>query len=1148
MAETNLGSLLLERETAYLAYLQRHPVHSQRRHALAKARNGDLAGASAAFQPLAKRPEAEWWDFHNLGVALALQGQADQGHRWLRRALAGHAADPRIHIAMALSRWLAGDRAGAQESLAATPEDRRAAAWADAMQDAPATGSFTSLLEHAVAHLQQARLPLTIDYLAVQTGLTGGMKIFFEQANWLTSHGHRVRVLAYGPKPEWMNLHADFEQLPTDRLLSGAVSNADVAVSSFWTQNHDLERVWPATRLMLAQGDPYVWDPESLAPGVQAAAVMSHQVAAHLFAVSPALAARMKSLYGREAAIVPNGLDTAIFHPQPRASGGPLRILAVGRDDAPFKGLQDIFRAVELIRRQGVECELIWVSPADPATPDVPCRFYKQPSQAELAALYREADVFLSGSRYDSFQLTSLEAMACGTPVVAVDNEGLRTYARDGENCLLVPAGSPEQMASAALRLANSPDLRQKLVSQGLSTAAGYSWNQSGPRLEAALYRLWLGDLFVNARLERVQPDSISLCMIARNEEESIGRCLASVEGVVDEVIVVDTGSTDRTTEIALGHGARVYPFAWNDDFSAARNESLRRAKGEWILWLDADEELTRSARELLPHVLETNLGADGLSLDVHSLMDDKDPTYRITHASVRLFRNDPRHRFEGTIHEQIQGPIEKIGGRILRTELSVVHYGYLPSVRRAKRKAERNMALLQEQVRRNPLDSFARFNLGTEHYVQGDYAAARDEYLASYRSARPELRRAQYFSKLMRNLANCHRLLGSAPEALTVLDEAAELFPDYTDLWLIRGQVLEGLGDLHGALDAFEHCISLGEAPSAYLSTDGSGTWVPWCHKGVLLEQMGQAEKAIAAYATCLRYYPGHHEAGLRLGGLIARRDLPAALVDEAEKALEGAPFGDEVLAQSHYLGRRYARSAEFAERAPGSDNVLVARTAARIAVGDWEGAETLAASPLTDRGAVFESLKLRTLLAWQRGRWPEAERLYAELARWDPAVGTAFQAVGAALSPTGGPAAGTQPDGGQVLEVLEWLVDLGLYELFEAGLRFYDAQSVTGWRTAVGKMLHRKGFKDLAVELLADDAEGLIRDEEALALVGDAALDKGYAAEAETLFRKAMSLAAEPDRYAPRLAAALLMAGKAAEAERVLGALDGSRSVAKG
>src|SRR5579862_9633682 len=92
----------------------------------------------------------------------------------------------------------------------------------------------------------------------------------------------------------------------------------------------------------------------------------------------------------------------------------------------------------------------------------------------------------------------------------------------------------------------------------------------------------------------------ISACIIAKNEEKNLGRCLTSLHASVDEIIVVDTGSTDRTVEIARAHGARVFNFPWCDHFSAARNESLSHAGGRWIIWIDADDELIEAAPRAL--------------------------------------------------------------------------------------------------------------------------------------------------------------------------------------------------------------------------------------------------------------------------------------------------------------------------------------------------------------------------------------------------------------------------------------------------------------------------------------------------------------------------------------------------------------------
>lgn len=115
-----------------------------------------------------------------------------------------------------------------------------------------------------------------------------------------------------------------------------------------------------------------------------------------------------------------------------------------------------------------------------------------------------------------------------------------------------------------------------------------------------------------------MRAERISLCMIVKDEEELLPHCLASVQGAVDEMIVVDTGSSDRSPEIARQHGAVVVPFEWCDDFAAARNAGLEQASGDWILFLDADEVLDRAAREQIRSWTAIS-GCDGLFLNIHN-------------------------------------------------------------------------------------------------------------------------------------------------------------------------------------------------------------------------------------------------------------------------------------------------------------------------------------------------------------------------------------------------------------------------------------------------------------------------------------------------------------------------------------------------
>jgi cellulose synthase/poly-beta-1,6-N-acetylglucosamine synthase-like glycosyltransferase len=170
----------------------------------------------------------------------------------------------------------------------------------------------------------------------------------------------------------------------------------------------------------------------------------------------------------------------------------------------------------------------------------------------------------------------------------------------------------------------------------------------------------------------------VSLTMIVRNGEAGLGACLDSVGDLVDEMVVVDTGSTDRTKEIALEHGARVVDFTWEDSFAAARNESLRHATGKWILWLDADERLDETNRQRL----RTLLGSLG-DENVAYMMRQSSPLEASTHATahvdqVRLFPNHPQVRWQYRVHEQILISLRQQGAQVRTSDIVIAPLPWL--------------------------------------------------------------------------------------------------------------------------------------------------------------------------------------------------------------------------------------------------------------------------------------------------------------------------------------------------------------------------------------------------------------------------------------------------------------------------------------
>lgn len=192
----------------------------------------------------------------------------------------------------------------------------------------------------------------------------------------------------------------------------------------------------------------------------------------------------------------------------------------------------------------------------------------------------------------------------------------------------------------------------------------------------------------------------ISACMIAKNEEKVIARCIESYREAVDEIIVVDTGSTDQTVAIAKSLGAKVFYFQWIDDFSAAKNYALSKAKGDWIVFLDADEYFAHdTGSNIRPFLQKLDKSFGGVACRMLNLNEVSEKiTSEIIH--IRIFKNDKHLRYINPIHEKLnyrrQGA--KLQVRVAeRQELIIHHTGYSTNI--SKEKAERNLALLLKQL-----------------------------------------------------------------------------------------------------------------------------------------------------------------------------------------------------------------------------------------------------------------------------------------------------------------------------------------------------------------------------------------------------------------------------------------------------------------
>ena len=190
----------------------------------------------------------------------------------------------------------------------------------------------------------------------------------------------------------------------------------------------------------------------------------------------------------------------------------------------------------------------------------------------------------------------------------------------------------------------------------------------------------------------------ISACYIVKNEAENLAKSIKSLKNQVNEIVVVDTGSTDNTIAVARKLGAKVYSFPWQDDFSKARNFALSKAKGDWLVLLDADEYFTAKTAGNIRQVIRQAQQADGLLIQMVNYDVDKAEVQDYFYQ-LRIVRNQQGLHYEGKIHEELklsEGKSMKFI-RIPPEMLEIYHTGYASSV--SRQKLERNLKLLQQAV-----------------------------------------------------------------------------------------------------------------------------------------------------------------------------------------------------------------------------------------------------------------------------------------------------------------------------------------------------------------------------------------------------------------------------------------------------------------
>lgn len=304
----------------------------------------------------------------------------------------------------------------------------------------------------------------------------------------------------------------------------------------------------------------------------------------------------------------------------------------------------------------------------------------------------------------------------------------------------------------------------------------------------------------------------LTLTLIVKNEAHNLPACLATAKHLVDEIVIVDTGSTDGTLDIIRNHGAILVQRPWDNDFSAARNAGLDRATGDWILWLDADDRVPSSEGDALrawvnaqslpaakaAGLLVKNSGDGGLTGTVFN--------------QIRIFPNRRDIRFESPIHEQVLPALERAQVSVEYLNLHVLHTGYADPVL-ARKKQERNRAMLEAQVnQRQNISAITLYTLGHACLDLGDIPAAEQHFNEARNLALAQGNNPHVVAQVPVKLAICQAMRNRFSEAWNSLQPALTGKTVLPEALLVKAQILHPLGREDEARQDYEKLLELEE------------------------------------------------------------------------------------------------------------------------------------------------------------------------------------------------------------------------------------------------------------------------------------------------------------------------------------------------
>ena len=287
---------------------------------------------------------------------------------------------------------------------------------------------------------------------------------------------------------------------------------------------------------------------------------------------------------------------------------------------------------------------------------------------------------------------------------------------------------------------------------------------------------------------------------------------------------------------------------------------------------------------------------------------------------NVRLIRNR-MYRFEGDIHEQIV-PLDPKKSVIKTADICVYHYGYLNAAIESKNKRERNISMLLKELERDPENSFTFFNLGNEYSAIGKTEEALDYYLKSFEHFEPG---RGFSSKLLFRIVTCFDMLGKREEYLRFIEEGLRIYPRFTDLEFMRGNLLMLEEKFLPAIASFKKCLKMGEPPDMLSYIVGAGSFKALLCLSSICQRLGDAKLSMRYCKQALKSNPRYRHAYSQMYGLLFERGIPLPAIAKKLQRYACELKKSEaclILSDVFYLGRQYRMALSYAKRAAKSSD----------------------------------------------------------------------------------------------------------------------------------------------------------------------------------------------------------------------------------